>query len=112
MKTEINQRINVLDDDIIKGIRNDPCKCMIARAIRRQVPGAFCVYVHPKDKHTVTDATIMFKLRGKRTFKAILPYRANAAAIIFDDLENVLPAERPKKVKPFSFALRASVKPI
>lgn len=96
------KKINVTRDDIIRGVCKNSRKCMIARAIRREVPGARGVDIYP----SLPENGEAFFHIGGTTFSGGLPKKASANAIKFDQIpKGTRRAKRAKIVKPFSFIL-------
>lgn len=95
MKTT-KHKITVTIADITRGIPQNPCRCMLARAIRR-VLGCRYVSVFPQ---AFGFGTCCLQHNGDIS----LPKLANANALLFDAFFGG-PKARAEAIKPFSFTL-------
>lgn len=97
MKTT-KYKITILPTDITRGIPGDPCRCMLARPIRRTLKEKQ-VSIYPQPCPTLTGNCRL----GRGGIDIRLPKRANKAALRFDEINGR--AARAKLIKPFSFTL-------
>lgn len=100
---KIKIKIKVKATDIARGIPKHPCRCMLARPIRRALQ-IRDVMVHPSS-HRKGNVLVYFP-KGK-TKDISLPAFVNKLALKFDDFVGVGGRDRLKKIKPFSFVLKA-----
>jgi hypothetical protein len=95
IRKQFDKQVNITLEDITKGVPTDPCRCMVARAVRRATHKRYGVDVY--------GGFVILHHGGKWKYKATLPDEVCNQVNRYDDQEPG--QDKTNLVKPCNFVL-------